>query len=139
MMLELEAIIRFIAAILVGLAIGFTRRHKPAGPRTFALFCLGCTIFTVISLNFSDVNNDQTRILGQIVTGIGFLGLGVIWRQGIGKPTGLTTAAGIWVTAALGMLIGLGMWEEAIVGTVLTVGLLFSKKTLVRAKIEQHD
>jgi len=75
-------------------------------------------------------------VIAQIVTGIGFLGLGVIWRQGIGKPTGLTTAAAIWVTAAIGVLIGLGMWPEAIVGTALTLGLPYSKEPLKKAHLE---
>jgi putative Mg2+ transporter-C (MgtC) family protein len=79
-----------------------------------------------------------TRIIAQIVTGIGFLGLGVIWKQGIGKPTGLTTAASIWVTAAIGILIGLGMWTEVLVGTVLTLIILFSKRVLLLAGLEKE-
>ncbi len=134
---DIEVVIRLVAAVVIGLSIGFSRRHKPAGLRTFALFCLGCAIFTVISTSFSGPYIDPSRVIAQIVTGIGFLGLGVIWRQGIGKPTGLTTAAAIWVTAAIGVLIGLGMWTEVVVGTVLTLGLLYSKVPLKRARIEE--
>ncbi len=134
---DVEVVIRLVAAVVVGLSIGFTRRHKPAGLRTFALFSLGCTIFTLVSISFNQPYADPSRVIAQIVTGIGFLGLGVIWRQGIGKPTGLTTAAAIWVTAAIGILIGLGMWPEVIVGTALTLGLLYSKEPLKKAHIEE--
>jgi putative Mg2+ transporter-C (MgtC) family protein len=135
MMAETEIVIRLVASVLIGLLIGFSRRHKPAGLRTFALFCLGCTIFTLVSISFEGPNADPSRIIAQIVTGIGFLGLGVIWKQGIGKPTGLTTAAAIWVTAAIGILIGLGMWVEVLVGTTLTLGLLLSKGPLKEAHL----
>ncbi len=134
---DLDAVIKLVTAVFIGLSIGFSRKHKPAGMRTFALFCLGCTIFTLVSINFNQPYADPTRVIAQIVTGIGFLGLGVIWRQGMGKPTGLTTAAAIWVTAAVGILIGLGMWIEVLVGTVLTLGLLYSKGPLKDAHIEE--
>ncbi len=129
--------IKLIAAVVIGLLIGFSRRHKPAGLRTFALFCLGCTIFTLISIQFTAPYNDPSRVIGQIVTGIGFLGLGVIWRTGISQPTGLTTAAAIWVTAGIGILIGLGMWLETVIGTALMIGLLYSKEPLKKAHIEE--
>lgn len=139
MLAESEILLRFAVSVLIGLVIGFFRRRKAAGIRTFALFCLGCTIFTVISISsVFEGPTDQTRILGQVITGIGFLGLGVIWKQGA-KPTGITTAAVIWVTAALGMLIGLGMWVEAAVGTALTVGLVVSKPTLRRVGVEEPE
>jgi putative Mg2+ transporter-C (MgtC) family protein len=70
------------------------------------------------------------RVIAQIVAGIGFLGLGVIWKQGAGQPTGLTTAAAIWVTASVGVLIGLGMWVEVGTGALLTLAILYSKKPL---------
>jgi len=138
MLTETDITIRFFASTLAGLMIGFARRHKPAGMRTFALFSLGCTIFTVVSINTLMTGVDPTRIIAQIVTGIGFLGLGVIWKQGVGKPTGLTTAASIWVTAAIGILIGLGMWTEVLVGTVLTLIILFSKRLLILMRLESE-
>lgn len=137
MISDVEIIIRLVIAVVVGLLIGFSRRHKPAGLRTFALFCLGCTAFTLVSMSFNAPNSDPSRIIAQIVTGIGFLGLGVIWRAGMGKPTGLTTAAAIWVTAAIGILIGLGMWVEVTAGTALTLALLLSKGPLKKAHIEE--
>jgi putative Mg2+ transporter-C (MgtC) family protein len=135
MIFGMEEIVRLLASAVVGLFIGFARRHKPAGPRTFALFCLGCTIFAIISIGFDAANADPSRVIAQIVTGIGFLGLGVIWKHDE-HLTGLTTAAAIWVTAAIGVLIGLGMWTEVIVGTVLTLGLLYSKEPLRKAHLE---
>lgn len=137
MITDLEAVLRIIISVLIGLLIGFSRRHKPAGLRTFALFCLGCTVFTIVSISFDPRYTDPSRVIAQIVTGIGFLGLGVIWHQGLGKPSGLTTAAAIWVTAAIGILVGLGMWPEAIVGTALALGLLYSKDELMKAHIEE--
>ncbi|MFH0736948.1 MAG: MgtC/SapB family protein [Candidatus Micrarchaeota archaeon] len=138
MLPETEIVLRMVASAAIGLLIGFSRRRKAAGTRTFALFCLGCTIFTIISISdiFAGTVTDQTRILGQVVSGIGFLGLGVIWKQGA-KPTGLTTAAAIWVTAAVGMLVGLGLWVEVIVGTVLTLIIILSRGLLIDAGIDE--
>lgn len=132
---EFDILFRLFAATLIGLLIGFTRRHKPAGIRTFALICLGSAIFTIISV--SDFQgSDPTRVIAQIVAGVGFLGLGVIWKHGVGEPTGLTTAAGIWVAAALGVLIGLGWWFIAFVGTALTLLIFYSKKPLQKMRLE---
>jgi putative Mg2+ transporter-C (MgtC) family protein len=135
MIFGMEEILRLMTSAVIGLLIGFARRHKPAGLRTFALFCLGCTMFTLVSISFDGPTSDPARTIAQIVTGIGFLGLGVIWKHG-DHLTGLTTAAAIWVTAAIGVLIGLGMWTEVIVGTVLTLGLLYSKEPLQKVHIE---
>ncbi len=136
MISDVDIIVRLVASVVIGLSIGFARRHKPAGLRTFSLFCLGCTIFTLVSISFSGPESDPARVIAQIVTGIGFLGLGVIWRQGVGKPTGLTTASAIWVTAAIGILIGLGMWIEVVVGTILVLIILLSKGPLKDAGLE---
>jgi len=133
---EYEIILRLLAAVVIGLLIGFTRRHKPAGIRTFALLCLGSTIFTIISVSDFGANADPTRIIAQIVAGIGFLWLGVIWKHSMNAPLGLTTAAGIWVTAALGILVGLGFWFIAFVGTTLTLLIFYSKKPLQKLRLE---
>lgn len=127
MLTDTDIVLRFVISVIVGLMIGFSRRKKAAGLRTFALFCLGCTIFTIISI--SDIfgpTTDKSRVIAQVVSGIGFLGLGVIWKQG-SQPTGLTTAATIWVTAALGILIGLGLWTETFAGIILTLIIVYSK------------
>jgi len=134
---ETEMVFRLIGSTLIGLLVGFARRRMPAGMRTFSLICLGSTIFTLISVSDTFLNPDQGRIIAQIVSGIGFLGLGVIWRQGIGKPSGLTTAAAIWVTASVGVLIGLAMWLEAVTASILIMLVLFSKGPLTKAKIEE--
>ncbi len=140
MIAELDILIRFIAGAIVGVAIGFTRRHKPAGIRTFSLVCLGSVIFTVVALSLDGGTTSVSyNIIAQIVSGIGFIGLGVIWKQGMTKPTGLTTAAGLWVTAGLGILIGLGMTFEAIIGTALVLIIVYSKKPLERAHIEDEE
>ncbi|MDD5171716.1 MAG: MgtC/SapB family protein [Candidatus ainarchaeum sp.] len=140
MLPEVDMIIRFVAAVVIGLVIGLARRHKPAGIRTFTLLCFGSAILTVISVGgpFDGYNAyDPTRVIAQIVAGIGFLGLGVIWKEGVDKPTGLTTAAAIWVTAGLGILVGLGMWLEAFIGTLLTIAILYSKAPLMAAHLEK--
>jgi len=140
MLTDGEMIIRFIVAIVIGLLIGISRRHKPAGIRTFTLLCFGSAIFTIISIGgpFTDSTAyDPTRIIAQIVAGIGFLGLGVIWKEGFGKPSGLTTAAAIWVTAGLGILVGLGMWLETFVAAMFALAILYSKKPLVKARLER--
>lgn len=73
-------------------------------------------------------NVDQTRIISQIVSGIGFLGLGVIWRAENGQTKGLTTASAVWSTAALGILIGLGLWFESLMALLMIMFILVSKK-----------
>jgi len=135
---ETEMAFRLIGSTLIGMLIGFARRRMPAGMRTFSLICLGSTIFTLISVSDTFVNPDQGRIIAQIVSGIGFLGLGVIWKHGIGKPSGLTTAAAMWVTASVGVLAGLGMWFETVLAAVLIMLVLFSKKQLTEAKLEEE-
>ena len=98
-----------LMAIIAGLLIGNerTRKEKPAGMRTMALVCLGSATFTMIGLAFTSKTGDSGRVAAQIVTGIGFLGGGVIMR-GPSSIYGATTAAMIWVTAAIGMVIGAG-------------------------------
>ena len=135
---DLAILAKMLIAVLIGFLIGYARRMKSsAGMRTFALLCMGATIFSVVSvLPFQ--YSDPTRVIGQIVTGIGFLGLGVIFKYK-GKTVGLTTAATVWVTAALGILVGLGMWAEVVVGTILTMITLYSKKPLKKAHLEYED
>ena len=138
MLAETDVLIRLLASTLVGLFIGLSRRRKPAGVRTFTLLCLGSTMFTLISISGAFAYADQGRVIAQIVAGIGFLGLGVIWRQDVNKPTGLTTAAAIWVTAAIGILAGLAMWFEMTVSVVLSLLVLYSKEPLIKAHIEEE-
>ena len=98
-----------IAAVVAGAIIGVERerREKPAGLRTLVLVCLGSAVFTMTGFAFTTTTGDSGRVAAQIVTGVGFLGGGVILRESIGV-TGATTAASIWITAAMGMLVGSG-------------------------------
>jgi putative Mg2+ transporter-C (MgtC) family protein len=98
-----------LAAVLCGLLVGGERqrREKPAGLRTLSLVCLGSAIFTMMSFAFTTTTGDSGRVAAQIVTGIGFLGAGVI-LHGRRIVSGVTTAAIIWVAAAIGMAVGAG-------------------------------
>ncbi|HZA98937.1 MAG TPA: MgtC/SapB family protein [Gemmatimonadales bacterium] len=117
--------LRLGTAILCGGIIGLERqlRGKAAGIRTSILICLGTQLFVGLGSSFAGERVDPTRVLAQVVTGIGFLGGGVILSRE-GAVVGVTSAAVIWVLAALGSLIGLGHLVAAIVLTVVTVGLL---------------
>jgi len=120
---DLEIIFQLVLAAVIGLVLGFEREYigKPAGMRTYALVTLGATIFTIISkYGFSDVGGtvDPSRVAAQIVTGIGFLGAGVIIFRGV-KVEGLTTASGLWVSAAIGMAIGASMYSVAITAAII--------------------
>lgn len=117
--------LRLGTAILCGAIIGLERqlRGKPAGIRTSILICLGTELFVSLGASFSGDRVDPTRVLAQVVTGIGFLGGGVILsREGL--VVGVTSAAVIWVLAALGSLIGFGHLAAAIILTLVTVALL---------------
>ncbi|MCL4250796.1 MAG: MgtC/SapB family protein [Anaerolineae bacterium] len=119
-----DDLIKLLAAILVGGIIGAERefRDKAAGFRTLILICVGSTLFTLFSLRMN-ADGDPTRMAANIVTGIGFLGAGVILRNG-GRITGLTTAATIWLAAALGVGIGGGFYTLVAVATVLIAVVL---------------
>tara|TARA_Y100001970_G_C14178973_1_gene828716 strand:+ start:78 stop:722 length:645 start_codon:yes stop_codon:yes gene_type:complete len=112
--LNYELIIKSIVACVIGLAIGLEReyRNKPAGIKTFALICLGSTLFTDISISMS-FPADPSRVTAQIVSGLGFIGAGTIF-QSRHMITGLTTAAELWVVGALGALLGMSKYSEAI-------------------------
>jgi putative Mg2+ transporter-C (MgtC) family protein len=112
------------AAFIIGAIIGIERefRSKPAGFRTMILICVGSCQYTIISKESNSVSPD--RIASNIVTGIGFIGAGVIFKEGI-TVNGLTTAALIWVTAALGMAIGYHHYSLAIVVSIMVVITLF--------------
>jgi putative Mg2+ transporter-C (MgtC) family protein len=116
---------RLGTAILCGGIIGLERqlRGKAAGIRTSILICLGTQLFVGLGSSFGGERVDPTRVLAQVVTGIGFLGGGVILARE-GAVIGVTSAAVIWVLAALGALIGLGHLLASIVLALVTVGLL---------------
>jgi putative Mg2+ transporter-C (MgtC) family protein len=123
--------LRLGTAILCGGIIGLERqlRGKAAGIRTSILICLGTELFVLLGSSFGGERVDPTRVLGQVVTGVGFLGGGVILARE-GAVVGVTSAAVIWVLAALGSWIGLGHMVAAIILTLITVALLIGVELL---------
>ncbi|SDQ12177.1 putative Mg2+ transporter-C (MgtC) family protein [Chryseobacterium soldanellicola] len=117
-----ELLLIFIS-VLLGLFIGTEReyRNKSAGLRTFILVCFGACLFTMLSIKIGV--NDQDRIAANIITGIGFLGAGVIFK-GDNKIEGITTATTIWATASIGMSVGSGYVYLAFLGTLLVLIVL---------------
>lgn len=129
----LRAAIRLLAAILAGTVIGLQRERsgKPAGLRTHMLVCFG-TALLVIGCAQSGMGEDaMSRVIQGVITGIGFLGAGAILkREGAREILGLTTAAGIWLTAALGIVIGLGHLGTAALGVLFAWFVLAFVRTL---------
>jgi putative Mg2+ transporter-C (MgtC) family protein len=137
---SLEIVARVVLAAALGGAIGLERelREREAGLRTHLLVSVGAALFTMVSAyawtdwhfsNRSGVVFDPTRIAAQIVSGIGFLGAGAIIRQGL-SIRGLTTAATLWVVAAIGMASGVGYYEAAVVTTALVLVSLWPLRVL---------
>lgn len=122
---QVDIALRLVIAAVLGSAVGFEREihGHPAGMRTHLLVSLGSAAFTILGVFFFSTPGTQTdpsRIAAQIVSGIGFLGAGAILKYGT-SVRGLTTAASLWATAAVGMAAGAGAWLVAIVTTVLVV------------------
>ena len=129
----LEIAIRLAAATFAGAVIGLNRdlRRKPAGVRTHALVTLGAAISTLLIVHFEPggqvANADAlSRVVQGIITGIGFLGAGVILRDAAGRVSGLTTAATIWICAALGTLCGVGDWALLLMSLGLVLLILLA-------------
>jgi putative Mg2+ transporter-C (MgtC) family protein len=120
---DLETTIQLIMSFFIGAIIGAEReyRTKTAGLRTMIMICLGSTLFTELSITLGV--NSPDRIASNIVTGIGFLGAGVIFKDGL-SISGITTATTIWITAALGMAVGAGEYYIAVGGTVVVLIVL---------------
>ncbi|AVX20596.1 MULTISPECIES: MgtC/SapB family protein [Carboxydocella] len=118
--------LRMVVALIAGAILGYerTKAGKPAGIRTHALVCISSAMLTIISAyglaeEFQGRNTDPLRLAAQIVSGIGFLGAGVIWKQGFGEIRGLTTATNIWAAAGLGIAAGLGQYYLIFITIVL--------------------
>jgi putative Mg2+ transporter-C (MgtC) family protein len=120
-----ELVLRLLLAAGLGAAIGIEReiRQKPSGLRTNMLIALGSALFTTLSIQIAHAGGTPDRISAQIVTGIGFLGAGAILRSGR-SVHGMTTAATIWVNAAVGMAAGAGEFLMATVATVIALLVL---------------
>ena len=129
-----QILIQLVGAVVAGGAIGMERtfQARPAGFRTHALVCLASSLLMLATL-YQDIwlpaspsdtfRSDPVRMGQGIMTGIGFLGAGVIFREGL-TVRGLTTAASIWVTAAIGIMIGIGFYMPAVAATLLTLAAL---------------
>jgi putative Mg2+ transporter-C (MgtC) family protein len=125
---------RIVGALFIGGLIGLERSFhgRPAGFRTHSLVCVASAILMLVTVYQNEwmtqvavdaIRTDPTRMAQGIMTGIGFLGAGVIFKEGL-TVRGLTTAASIWVTASIGILIGIGFWFPALLGTAATLTVL---------------
>jgi putative Mg2+ transporter-C (MgtC) family protein len=130
---HIEMVWRLLAALLAGAAIGYERSYngRPAGFRTHALVCMSSSLLMLVTVYEAswvrsapgEIRVDPTRMAQGIMTGIGFLGAGAIIKEGL-TVRGLTTAASIWITAAIGVLAGIGFYFPLIVSVILTLGVL---------------
>src|SRR3954471_21131274 len=127
---DLVIIGRVVGALVIGALIGFERSFhgRPAGFRTHSLVCIASALLMIVTVYQNEwmtqvaidaIRTDPTRMAQGIMTGIGFLGAGVIFKEGL-TVRGLTTAASIWMTASIGILVGVGFWMPAIFGTIAT-------------------
>lgn len=123
----MHVLIRLTAATLLGAVVGINRERagKPAGMRTHILVSLGTAVFVLACAGVGMSSDGQSRVIQGIVTGIGFLGAGTILKLNEERDIqGLTTAAGIWMTAAIGVAVGLGSLGVALLSTIFTVIIL---------------
>lgn len=140
--LRVDIVLHLLAGLAAGGAIGLERSYhgRPAGFRTHTLVCMAATLLMLITVfqpqwfpgTGDGVRLDPTRMAQGIMTGIGFLGAGVIFKEGL-TVRGLTTAASIWITSAIGVLMGTGLYFAGIAATVLTLGVLAVFRRLERA------
>lgn len=135
---ETEMVIKLIVSAVLGGLVGFEREihRKPAGLRTHSLVCIGATLFTIMSVNI--VGADPSRIAAGIVMGIGFLGAGMIFKSE-DRVRGLTTAAELWVLAAIGLAVGLGFYFAALITTLIIIFILIPLKYMEREAREVMD
>lgn len=128
----IEFILRLVTALAAGLLIGFERQwhHKSAGLRTNTLVSVGAAIFVLISILVTEKGTgDVTRIIGQVVTGIGFLCAGIIFKEGI-SVHGLTTAVTVWCCSAVGCLAAAGYFKETFIATFFIIAVNLCLKPL---------
>ena len=132
--LDLGTLASLLLAVGLGGVVGIEREktHKPAGLRTHMMVCLGACLYTIISIHFSTT---PSQIAAGIVAGIGFIGAGTIWAEK-DKVQGITTAASLWATAAVGLATGIGDYALAAVTTLLVLIILISRHLFIRLGIE---
>lgn len=137
-----EILIKIFLALVLGGALGMERQYhdKPAGYATNCLICLGAMLFTILSEYMGEAGGDPGRISAQVVTGVGFIGAGSILRDG-NKISGLTTAASVWVVAAIGMAIGYGQFLLATftAGSILILQLGMRKTIRLVELLKHYD
>ncbi len=123
-MTTIEFTLRLLTALLSGMLIGFERQwhHKSAGLRTNTLVATGSALFVLLSINLTQEQGDVTRIIGQVVTGIGFIGAGIIFKEGI-SVHGLTTAATVWCSSAIGSIAAAGYYIETLIGVAAIISV----------------
>jgi len=141
--ISLNIIFKIVLAAVLGFLVGTEREHfnKPAGMRTYALIAMGAALFSALSYEglggYEGIGFDPSRIASQIVVGVGFIGAGIIFFRE-NTVHGLTTAAGVWAVAAMGMSVGFGMYEVAISATLLILIILFGVGTIEK-KVFKSD
>ena len=135
--LTLETVFSLILSVVFGLIVGIEREynHRPAGLHTHMLVSLGSCLFTIVSISF---DTTPTQIASGIVAGIGFIGAGTIWAER-DKIQGITTAASLWATAAIGLTVGIGDYLLAATVTVLVLIILISKYFFAKIGFEHHQ
>lgn len=135
-----DILIKIVISLVLGGALGMERQYhdKPAGYATNCLICLGAMLFTVLSEYMGNAGGDPGRIAAQVVTGVGFIGAGSILRDG-NKISGLTTAANVWVVAAIGMAVG---YNQLFLATCTTIAILllqlFMRQTIHVMELLKH-
>ena len=126
-MTNLDFMLRLFVAMVAGMIIGFERQwhHKSAGLRTNMLVATGAALYVLLSVEITEEQGDVTRIIGQVVTGVGFLGAGIIFKEGL-RVHGLTTAATVWCSSAIGCLAAAGYFWESLIGVfaIISINLL---------------
>ena len=138
--------IRLFVATFIGFIIGLERaiKNKPAGIRTHVLVCLGATLAMALSSLNQGAYMDPMRLAAQVISGIGFLGAGVIWLDKDNVKRGLTTAANLWITACVGLTIGYGAYDLAIITVILmfvamNLPRLIEKMGILPVRERDHD
>ncbi|XOB41214.1 MAG: MgtC/SapB family protein [Candidatus Nealsonbacteria bacterium] len=137
-----EIICQLFLSVILGSLLGLERRYKKreAGPQTYSLVSLGTCLFAIVALEISRTfpgNFDILRIIQAVAIGIGFIGGGVIFQQSSGV-IGLTTAAGLWVSSAIGIAVGVGFYSIAIVATFLSL-IVFIGFGFLEVKLFKRD
>lgn len=137
-----DILTKVVLSLILGGVLGMERQYhdKPAGYATNCLICLGATLFTILSQYMGNQGGDPGRIAAQIVTGVGFIGAGSILRDG-NKISGLTTAAGVWLVAAIGMAVGYGEYVLASVfaSSIMLVQLGVRKTIKLLEFVKHYD